>query len=100
VPFSNTPLNGEVFKRIRWEEAVGERDEKECQRYSGLFLSKAREAEEANDKEAQEAFALLGGITSMMLNADSREEPFSPMMVFPPVVAPRWRTSPTTIWML
>jgi hypothetical protein len=100
VPFSDTQLNRRSFERIRWEEAIGGSDEKECERYSGLFFSKAKDAEEANDKGAQEAFALLGGITSMMLNADSREEPFSPMMVFPPVVAPRWRTSPTTIWML
>jgi hypothetical protein len=81
VPFSDTPLNKEVFQRVRWEDAVVESDEKECQRYSGLFFSKAREAEAAGDREAQEAFAVLGGITSMMLNADSREEPFSPMMV-------------------
>ena len=100
MPFSDTQLNRRSFERIRWEEAIGGSDEKECERYSGLFFSKAKDAEEANDKGAQEAFALLGGITSMMLNADSREEPFSPMMVFPPVVAPRWRTSPTTIWML
>ena len=53
----------------------------ECQRYSSLFFCRAKEAEEANDKEAQEAFSVLGGITSMMLNADSREELFSPMMV-------------------
>lgn len=54
---------------------------KECQRYSGLFFSKAKDAEAAHDEEAQGAFAVLGGITSMMLNADSREEPFGPMMV-------------------
>ncbi len=76
-----TPLNREVFQRIRWENAVRESAEKECQRYSGQFFSKAKDAEAANDKEAQEAFRVLGGITSMMLNADSREEPFSPMMV-------------------
>ncbi len=81
MPFSNTQLNREIFERIRWEEVVAESDEKECQRYSGLFLSKARAADKANDKEAQEAFAVLAGATSMMLNADSREEPFGPMMV-------------------
>lgn len=81
MPFSDTHLNRKILERIRWEEAIGGSDEKECERYSGLFFSKAKDAEEANDKEAQEAFALLGGITSMMLNADSREEPFSPMMV-------------------
>lgn len=81
VPFSDTPLNREVFQRVRWEEPVRESAEKECQRYSGLFFSKAKEAEEANNKEAHEAFTVLGGMTSMMLNADSREEPFSPMMV-------------------
>lgn len=81
VPFSDTPLNREVFQRVRWEEAVRESAKKECQRYSGLFFSKAKDAEGANDKEAQETFTVLGGITSMMLNADSREEPFSPMMI-------------------
>lgn len=81
MPFSDTPLNRKVFERIRWEEAIGGSDEKECQRYSRLFFSKAKDAEEANDEEAQEAFAVLGGITSMMLKADSREEPFGPMMV-------------------
>lgn len=78
----NTPLNREIFERIGWQEAVAESDEKECQRYSGFFLSRAREAEESGDEEAREAFAVLGGVTSMTLKADSREEPFGPMMVF------------------
>jgi hypothetical protein len=72
MPLSDTPLNEEIFDRVRWQE---------CQRYSQVFLSKVRRAEDAGDKEAQEAFAVLRGLTSMMLNADSREEPFSPMMV-------------------
>lgn len=81
MALSDTPLNKDIFERIRWEEAIADSDEKKCQRYSRLFFSRAKEAEEANDEEAQEAFKVLGGITSMMLNADSREEPFSPMML-------------------
>lgn len=50
MTLSDTPLNKEVFERIRWQDTVVESDEKECQRYSGLFLSKAREAEAAGDE--------------------------------------------------
>jgi hypothetical protein len=82
VPLSDTPLNREVFERIRWQEAVAESDEKECDHYSRHFFARAGKAERAGDEEAREAFAVLGGITSMMLHADSREEPFRPMMVF------------------
>ena len=77
----DTPLNRGIFERIRWQEAVAESVKKECDHYSRLFLSRAGEAEEGGDEEAREAFAVLGGITSMMLHADSREEPFRPMMV-------------------
>ena len=62
-----TPLNKQVFERIGWQEVVAVSAEKECQRYSGLFLSKAEEAKEAGDGEAREAFAVLGELTSMML---------------------------------
>jgi hypothetical protein len=81
VSLFGTPLNKQVFERIGWQEVVAVSAEKECQRYSGLFLSKAEEAKEAGDGEAREAFAVLGGVTSMILYADSREEPFRPMMV-------------------
>lgn len=81
MPPSDAPLDKEVFGRIRWQEVVAESEKKECQRYSSLFSSRAGEAEEAGDGEAREAFALLGGVTSMKLQADSREEPFRPMMV-------------------
>ncbi len=43
MPFSDTQLNRRSFERIRWEEAIGGSDEKECERYSGLFFSKAKD---------------------------------------------------------
>jgi hypothetical protein len=55
---------------------------KTCQSYSTRFFSAAKEAAEAGDEEAREAFAVLGSITSMALKADSREEPFTPLVVF------------------
>jgi hypothetical protein len=81
VPLSNTPLDWEVFRRIRWQEVPAESEKKECQHYCRLFSSEAEEAAEAGDQQAREAFALLGNITSMKLQADSCEEPFRPMMV-------------------
>ncbi len=82
VPLLDTPLSIQVFERIGWQKPIDESAEKECDHYSRLFISKAKEVEEDGDEEAREAFAVLGGVTSMMLNADSREEPFRPMMVF------------------
>ena len=67
MPLFDTPLNKEAFERIGCQEALAVSGEKECQRYSGLFLSKAEEAKETGDGEAREAFAVLGDVTSMML---------------------------------
>lgn len=82
MPFLNAPLNKEVFERIGWQEVISECAKRKCQYYSTGFFSAAKEAGEAGDEEAQEAFAVLGGITSMALKAYSREEPFTPLLVF------------------
>lgn len=82
MPFSNAPLSKEVFERVGWQEVISECAKRKCQHYSTRFFSAAKAAGEAGDEEAQEAFAVLGSVTSMLLKADSREEPFTPLVVF------------------
>lgn len=82
MPFGSAPLNGEVFKRLDWQGVVEGCTKKTCQSNSTRFFSTAKEAAEAGDVEAREAFAVLGSITSIALKADSREEPFTPLVVF------------------
>lgn len=82
MSFSNASLTKEVFERIGWQEVISGCSKKKCQSYSTLFFSAAKEAGESGDEQAQEAFAVLGGITSMALKADSREQPFTPLVVF------------------
>lgn len=82
MSFSKIPLSKEAFKRIGWQDVVNGCTQKTCQQYSRPFFSESNKAEQAGDEEAREAFAVLGGLTSMMLNPESQEEPFTPLMVF------------------
>lgn len=82
MPFPNVAISREDFDRCRWEDVIAQSDERTCQRYSTLFFAKARDAETGEDKKAQGVFAVLGGITSLHLKPEARQEPFGPMFVF------------------
>src|SRR5262249_15640292 len=78
---ANIALSKEDFDQCRWQEVIASCDKKECLYYYELFFAKAREAETSGDRKAQEVFILLGAITSLLLNLDSKEEPFRPCAV-------------------
>ncbi len=75
----NIPLEKKDFDDAQWQRIVDACDQKECHYYSSLFFSKAREAEAENDEKKHEIFALLGCLTSMMLEPNSTTEPFRPL---------------------
>jgi len=80
----DTPLLKDDFTQSQWESAISECQDKQCHSYSTRFFTKARELQESGNVKAQAVFTLLGAITSLilMLNPDSREQPFAPMAVF------------------
>lgn len=65
-----------------WEAVIESCDDKDCARYADLFFAKAREAETAGNPGIQATFILLGAITSLMLQPESKDEPFGPLAVF------------------
>ncbi len=71
------------FDRCGWQEVTADCEERACWKYSGAFFTKAREAEESGDTTGREVFGLLGAVTSLLLQPDSREQPFIPMLVTP-----------------
>jgi len=70
------------FDKSNWQAIVESCQKKECHYYSSAFLKKARESEEQNEKTKQDIFSILGGLTSMMLKAESPSEPYQPVAVF------------------
>jgi len=69
------------FDSCDWQQVIEHSEQKECDVYSRLFFEEARKAEEARNTKAQEVFALLGGIASLMFTLDNRESPFGPVIV-------------------
>lgn len=78
-PLDNVSKND--FIGSGWEKVIAECSERECRAYCLCFCKKAEEAKQSGDFKVQQIFILLGAITSLHLNLDSKTEPFKPMMV-------------------
>ncbi len=74
----NIPLTKDDFKELQWAELIKKSDKKVCRCYSPIFFAKAHEAEAAGEIKTTEMFALLGSVTSMILNSESLTEPLTP----------------------
>lgn len=82
MPEESTLLTIKDFAKSNWQEIVESCQKKECHYYSSVFLKRAKEFEEQNDKTNQDIFSILGGLTSMMLKSESPSEPYQPVAVF------------------
>jgi len=78
----NRPLSKSDFDACNWQKVIEQCDQKECQRYKGIFFIEAEKAEQAADAKAQEVFILLGRIASLYFKLDNDQDPFGPMFVW------------------
>lgn len=74
-------LKKEDFDLCSWQEIVTGCEKRDCSYYESRFFKKANEAHELGDLRAQAVFVLLGAVSSFVLNLDSKEIPFGPMIV-------------------
>lgn len=79
MPLKNIPLTKNDFEEVLLEDVIKNCGKKECHNFAQLFFNKAEEAREAGKEKSEEAFSLLGNITSMRLKPDSPTAPFIPM---------------------
>ncbi|MGR3177409.1 MAG: DUF4209 domain-containing protein [Candidatus Anammoxibacter sp.] len=77
----NIPLTKDDLNNSGWQEIIEKCNDKECHVYSAVFFEKAKEFENKKDHRNQEVFAILGGITSLMLKPESLSEPYQPVIV-------------------
>src|SRR5512135_1401206 len=82
MPFANIPITRDDLNSSNWRNVIADCPKKECLSYWHPFMTKADEAGTAGDNVLQEAYTLLGAVTSMMLRLDSKTDPFVPIMVF------------------
>ena len=77
------------FDGCAWQEVIESAETRECSAYWESFGTKAKEAQEAGNEQAQEVFTLLNAATSLFLKEPNNAmSPFCPMFT-----SPRGRTA-------
>jgi hypothetical protein len=75
---SDEPLAGPITD-CDLMTVVNESSEKDCARYHGLFVARARVAQDAGDITCAALFTLLAATCSFSLKTESPEDPFTPL---------------------
>ncbi len=73
-------LTREDFDHCNWQQVVNDCEQKDCLYYESRLFKKAEETHKTGDLKAEAVFASLGAVSSFILNLDSKETPFGPLM--------------------
>jgi hypothetical protein len=78
---ADTELTRASFDAVDWQGVIAACPEKDAAAYFSAFNRAAEEAEKGDDTDASRVYRLLAAACSMMLRAESKTEPFTPVLV-------------------